>query len=271
MRFKHVMILSLAVAPLIACSDAEVTASSRPPLAGVRIINGLSDGVVVDVTVITQMAWVPRGVGVVYRAGTQHWPTEAGKELRFRVFPTSTEPEITSQILADQTFTFTAGAKYTLLVTGSATANTVQMQLVSDDVTPIPAQIAIRLVNASGIAIDGHLVPTTTSALNPTPNWSNVSALSAASYIARDTGNVAVRVTAAGSATVLASTAAPRSGTDPAGTPWLPGAGVNVANTRMSAWYFPAVAARPALQGRPPVNAIGASVVFYADRNPADP
>jgi hypothetical protein len=77
-----------------------------------------------------------------------------------------------------------------------------------------------------------------------------------------------VRATLAGSATVVASTVGPIAPPLLAGE--LPAAGVNTALTKFSVYYFPAITAIAASEGRPAVAATAASLVWYVDRNPAD-
>lgn len=269
MRLTSVMMLCLAVTVLAGCDDDDVTTPALPPLAGVRIINGTSDGRAIDVRSITQVEWTPVANGLAYRNATIHFGTEA-KTHTFRVFPTSTQIDVTSQILHEAAITFQANAKYTLLVTGSVTAGTVQIFVLNDDIAP-SAQIGVRLVNTSPAPIDGHLVSAVGDALLATPTWSNVGSLTASAYVARAPGAAAVRVTPAGSASALASAAGPAAQAPPAGDPVLPAAGVNSASTRLSAYFFAAVPALAASQGRPAVAATAESVIWFIDRNPEDP
>jgi hypothetical protein len=270
MRLKSVVMLGLAAAVFTGCDDDEVTNVVTPPLAGVRFINGLTEGWAVDIRAVNQIEWTPVANNLAYRTTTTHQPTEAGKAHVIRVFPTSTVAAVTSVTMYEATMTFQAGSRVTLLLTGSTAANTVRFEVITDDLTPPAAgSIGVRLFNASSAAIDGYLVATPTTAIAGAPTWSNVGAVSASPYVNRTAGAAAARITAAGSTTVVVSAQGPSAPADPS-PGVLPAAGVNTPGTKFSVYYFPAVAAIAASQGRPAVAATAASAIWYVDRNPAD-
>lgn len=274
MRLNSVVMVVVGAIGLAACGDDAITDVTRPPLAGVRLINGLTTGSAVDIHSIDQIEWTPRAPGLVYRNATVYFPTEA-KEHRIRVFPTSTDATVTSQMLHEATLSFPENARVTLLLTGSPAAGNVRFVVINDDTSPPPAgQFAVRAVNASTGAIDAYLLPRTTTAISGSPTFPNVASLTASAYLnravvaANDT--VAMRITPAGSTTVSASAQGPRGPAAPAGDPALGAAGVNNAGTKFSVYFFPAVTAIPASQGRPAVAATAASALWLVDRNPGD-
>ena len=273
MRLNSVVMLCFAVTAITAC-DNDVTDPERPALAGVRLINGLTEGSAVDIRAVDQIEWSPVANNLTYRHATTHQPTEAGAR-HLRVFPTSTDASVTSVVMLDATITFTADTRVTLLLTGSTAAGTVRFVVINDDITPPPSgQIAVRAVNAAGTAIDGYLVPRTTTPISGTPTFPNVASITTSAYLGQpavaSTDTAAIRVTPAGSVTVSASAQGPATPGSPAGTPSLPAAGVQTQGTKFSVYYFPAVAAIPASQGRPAVAATAASAIWLVDRNPAD-
>jgi hypothetical protein len=271
MRLSRLAGLGLAMTTLLACSEADVTEPDRPALAGVRLINALSDTNAVDIRMVDQLEWSAFANNLAFRAGTQHQPTEAGKARQIRVFafipPTNpNNPTVTTQI-ADTSITFTADSKVTLLLTGSARAGTVRFVMITDDNATVSGnQIAVRAVNAATGAIDGYFLASATDAIAGTPGAANVATLAASGYAVRDTGNVALRVTAAGSATALASTAGPRAPALPAGTGAYPAAGVQSPGTVFSVYYFPAGTA-----GSPQGALTTPVVVWFVDRVPTTP
>jgi hypothetical protein len=125
-------------------------------------------------------------------------------------------------------------------------------------------------VNASTGAIDSYVVDTTTTAIPAgTPTAANVAPLSASAYVGRAAARAAMRVTAAGSATVTATQAGPPSSNTATPAGENPQAGVYYAGTAFSVYYFPrSVAGTSAPQTPAAFTAPG--IVWFVDRNPAD-
>lgn len=274
MRLNSVVMLCFAVTAIAACNGDDITDVNRPPLAGVRLINGLTEGSAVDIRAVDQIEWSPVANNLSYRNATVHFATEAGAR-HIRVFPTSTEAAVTSVVLHDTTITFQADTRVTLLLTGSTAANTVRFIVITDDITSPPSgQIGVRAVNASAAAIDGYVVPRTTTAISGTPTFPNVAAIGTSAYVNQpavaSNDTTAIRVTPAGSITVSASAQGPATPAPPAGSPSLAAAGIQTQGTKFSVYFFPAVAAIAASQGRPAVAATAASAIWLVDRNPAD-
>jgi hypothetical protein len=263
MRLSRFVMLCVSTFALSACGKDDVTAPALPPLSQVRIINALADTGGIDVHAIDQVELSPLANNLAYRAGTQYFPTEAGVR-QFRVFPTSTDINVTSQILTDATITLPADTRLTLLVTGSARAGTVNIWVIDDASDAPPAgQVGVRLVNAAGGIVNGYVVNTATSALPGTPTFTSLGALTHSDYFLRPAGSAAVRVTDAGSTSVNASLAGPAA---PATLPGeLPAAGVNSGGTMFSVYYFAAGAA-----GSPNASVTAPSLVWFVDRNPCD-
>lgn len=275
MHLSRLATLFIGVTVIAGCDDDVTDVTTPPPLAGVRFINSLSDTGAVDIRVIDQVAWSPVGNALAFRAGTEHQPTEA-KDRRFRVFPTSTNPAIASQILLDTTLTFTAGSKYTLLLTGSARSNTERFVVINDDhPTPAANQIAVRAVNAATGAIDAYFVNSATDPIASPPSAANLAPLAASAYITRATAAAALRVTNAGSATVTASAAGPTAATPLPGQ--FPAAGVNSSGTAFSVYYFPAgvsgsvnapTTGSASCTGATPLVTCNPTVIWFVDRVP---
>jgi hypothetical protein len=265
MRLSRLVLLAASAAALGACNESDVSSPSRPPLAGVRLINALADTNAVDVVMIDQVEWSLLARNVNFRAGTEHQPIEA-KARRIRVFAfNSAAPTINnvSQVLHDTTITFTADTKVTLLLTGSARSRTVRFVVVNDD-PPAAAsgQIAVRTVNASTGAIDAYYVNAVGDAISGTPAASNVAPLSASPYVTRAAGTAAARVTDRGTTTANASVAGPTAPTGPTGA--TPAAGVNSGGSAFSVYYFPRGVA-----GSPQNATATPSIVWFVDRVPA--
>jgi hypothetical protein len=264
MRLNRIIPLCLALAGVSACSSKDISTTTPPGIAAVRFVNAVPDTGAVDLRMIDQVEWSAYGTSVNFRAGTAYQPAEA-KARRIRVFPTSTDINITSQILLDTTVQLTAGTRVTLMLTGSARAKTLKFVSIDDDITPPGSgQIGVRLVNASGAPVNGYLVNTTTDALPGSATFANVGPLGTSQYVARSTGAAAVRATDVGSVTVNASAAGPNA---PASAPGdvFPAAGVNSQLTKFSVYYFPRGVAGS------PQNALATpAMVWFVDRNPCD-
>jgi len=275
MRLSRLTALVVTAALTAACGSDKVTSPSRPPLAGVRFINAVSDTGAIDVRAIDQVEFSPVVNALAYTKGTEHQPVEA-KARHLRAFITSTNPAITSNPIVDTTITFAANSQYTVLITGAARSKV--SFVVIDDNAPTPAsgQIAIRTVNASTGAIDAYVLDSTATPVAGTATAANVAPFAASPYVGRAAGKVAMRVTPAGTpGTVSASQQGPYAPVSISGA--APGAGVNTATTPFSVYYFPAgvpgsVTAPAAGTGR--CGAAGAlatcnpTVIWFVDKDP---
>jgi Domain of unknown function (DUF4397) len=264
MRLNRFIFLGLGMMGLYACGSDTTGVVTPPPNASVRYVNALADTGSVDIGMIDQTQWSANAKPLAFRAASAFQVTDATKPRHIRVFPTSTNPAVTSQIIDDETITFTPGTRVTLLLTGSARAQTAHFVTISDDITPPAAgQIAVRFVNASTGAVDAYLTDTTTTPLPGTPTFANVGSTQASAYVARPTGRVAAQSTDAGSATVTATRAGANAPPSQPGDVF-PAAGVNSQYTKFSVYYFPrGVAGSPQTATTP-------GLVWFVDRNPCD-
>jgi hypothetical protein len=262
MRFSRLVLLSIVVGVAAACENDKVTTPSTPPHSDMRFINAVSDTGAVDIRFVDQIDLSPFANALAFRAAslTGYQPVEA-KSRHLRVFPTSLNIAITSQVLLDTTITIPDGQRFTLMLTGpSRTAGQLKFVMITDDITAPPAgQIAVRTVNASTGAVAGYLLNATTDALPGTATFANVASYTASPYVTRATGSAALRFTDVGSLTVNASVAGPATPAAIAGA--LPAAGLQSSGTVFSVYYFPKARAGS-------VSTPGA--VWFVDRNPCD-
>ena len=263
MRLSRLVLLSLGTVTTIACGGADVTTPNIPPLSSVRFINALSDTGSVDVRAIDQVAYSPVANNLAFRAATVYQNSAVGVR-HFRVFPTSTNINVTSGILADATVTLPATTRITLLVTGSARAGTINLWVIDDGADAPPAgQVSVRLVNVAPGVINGYLVNTVTDPVPATATYSALGTLIRSAYVDRTAGVAAIRVADAGSGTVLASAAGPAAAASLPGQ--KPAAGVTSEGTSFSAYYFSAGAAGSANSA-----VTNPSLIWFVDRNPCD-
>ena len=261
MRLTRFAMLCLGLGLAAACSDDDISAPTLPPLAGVRFINAVADTGAVDIRMIDQVEYTPTASALNFRQGTEHQPTEA-KARHLRVFPTSTNINVTPNFLLDTTITISANTRVTLMLTGSARAKTLKFVTVTDDTSaPAAGSIAVRLVNASNAPVNGYLVDSIATGIADPATAANVAPLAASAYVNRAVGKAAVRVTDVGSATVNASTQGPTASVIAGANA---AAGVNSAGTKFSVYYFPrGVAGSPQTSTTP-------AIVWFVDRNPAE-
>ena len=263
MRLSRFLMLC-GVTALTACESDDITEPDIPDVAQVRFINALSDTGSVDIRAIDQVAYSPVANTLPYRGGTLYFPTSGG-DRRFRVFPASTNIGITSQIILDATVNIPTGTRITLLLTGSARADTDRFVVINDDTqAPAAGQISVRMVNASTGGVDGYLVNAPADPVTGSPTFANVATLAASSYVGRPTGAAAVHATDPGVQTARASQAGPAA---PSSLPGdvFPAAGVTSAGTAFSVYYFP-----PGVAGSPQAGVTNPSLVWFVDRNPCD-
>jgi hypothetical protein len=263
MRFSRIVILAAALAGVTACDSDDISAPTIPPVGAVRFINAVADTGAVDIRMVDQVEFSAVGNGVAFRGGTEYFRVEA-KNRKIRVFPTSTNINVTQNHLLDTSVDIAANSRVTLLLVGSARdKSTLRFVVINDDAAAPPAgMIAARVVNAAAGAINGYLVNAVGDALPGSATAANVAPLAQSAYVTKAVGNAAFRFTDAGSATVTASAAGPTAsvlaGANPA-------AGVNSEGTKFSVYYFPRGVA-----GSPNNSVAAPSAVWFVDRNPAD-
>ena len=266
MRLNRLILLGVACVIPFGCGKDATGTVTPPPNATVRYINALADTGSVDIAMIDQTQWSAFAKPLAFRGASAYQVVDATHPRHIRVFPTSTVAAVTSNIIDDESLTFTAGTRVTLLLTGSARANTAHFVVISDDITP-PAtgQIAVRLVNAGGGGVDGYLTNAAADPLPGTPTFANVAPTQTSAYVTRPTGGVAARSTDTGSATVTATNAGPNAPTTSLTGDLFPAAGVNSQYSKFSVYFFPRGVA-----GSPQNAVTTPALVWFVDRNPCD-
>jgi len=182
MRLTRFLILGGCAALLGACGDdSDVTINTPPPLAHVRFINAMSDTGAVDVRMYDQIEYSAQALGLQFRSGTEYQGTEA-KARDIRVFTTSQDINITSQVMIDTTMSFEANRYYTLLLVGPARTGSHRFLVIEDDAPSVSAtQIALRAVHAGAAAtnLDGYATTGAADPLPATPVVANLAPLAA--------------------------------------------------------------------------------------------
>lgn len=193
--------MALLTAFAVAGCDPDA-ASTGPTFAGatgrLRIVSATPDPARTDrVNVVVD--GVPVAVSVAYGTGTAYIPmTAASHQVSVR-----RTADTTVSVLA-QSVTVAANTDHTLLTTGTGTG--IQGTLLTDDnAAPATGQIRVRLVNASPSApsVDVYLTGATADILTATPTVSALAFRGASAYQATAAGSYRLRVTTAGTKTVI--------------------------------------------------------------------
>ena len=219
-RIVQLSMLCLAAGVASACKPEEVTTITTPPTAGVRFVNAVPDtggayGLdfrFVDVVEnsdhfrITFRNNPQTSGGVTASAAIQYKAAQAGQR-HFRIFLDDTIQTIAATVLKDSTATLEAGHNYTFLLWGNArSSGTDKMRLtVIDETVPDPgSQVALRVINATGAAIDVREYAST-GTLPTAPTWANQGAYSISTYQTVAPAQYRYNVQPAGGGTALFS------------------------------------------------------------------
>lgn len=204
-RIFQLSVLCLAAGVVTACEPEETIPTETAPTAGVRFVHAVPDtGAMdfrpVDIVENTHFYQVGfRGTALLYyknaRAGAR----------KFRIFMNGNTQAVASTVVKDIDVTLEPGKNYTFIIWGNArTGSTPAMTLtiLTDDPADPGSQVALRILNATGAAIDGKQYPST-GAAPATATWANVAPLTVSTYVAAAPGAIRYRVEPAGGGTAL--------------------------------------------------------------------
>jgi hypothetical protein len=147
---------------LVGCSKEKTFTEPSPPLAGIHFLNAVPDTGQMDFRVVDVVSNSGlfdanfRGANMFYTG------IEAGTR-RIKVFMSSTDPAISSQVIADTAVTLAANTNYTFIHTGFARTGQIPARtvlLVPDNAAaPAAGQIALRVIHAGAAMgnIDVHI------------------------------------------------------------------------------------------------------------------
>ena len=263
-----------------ACSPDEVITTENIPTAGVRFINAVPDtgaAFGLDLRFVDlpesnshfRIAFrnnVQTTAGVPASTQIQYKNTRAGNR-HFRIFLDDTLVNVAQTVLKDSTVNIEAGKLYTFLLWGNARssgADRMRLTIIDEAVADPGAQVALRVINATGSAIDASQYASTGSA-PATPTWANVAPYTVATYVTAAPGQKRYNVQPAGGGAALFTDALALIGV--AATvdiEALPG--TTIAGSAVTAIVFPrSVAGSKAPQG----GAFGSPAIsFMWDRRP---
>lgn len=267
------VVVSFVVA-LSACSgDGGEILAPKVPLSFTRFVHAVADTSATDWRFIDQLENSPVAFGLAFRAFTPYQATASGSR-RLRVFPTSTNIDITSKFLIDTTLVFEQDIYYTIIHVGHAREGPEpgdRLVVLRDDFPRSPtATIAIRSVHLGTGLGSVDVFADTVGATSPLPATALMADLSfgaASTYAAVDPGRLALRITNTGqSSPIIASAVAPAGETGNPTANLTPIGGSRVPGSAISALLFPASV--PGSSAPQAAAFTTPALVFLIDRHP---
>jgi hypothetical protein len=217
-RILQLSTFCIAAAVVSACKPEEVVTSATPHVAGVRFINAVPDtGAAfgldfrfIDITENSAQFRItfrnnPQSSGGVTASSAIQYKAAQSGSRHFRIFLDDTLQNVASTVLKDSTVTLTEGHNYTFLLWGNARSSgsdKMALTVIDETVADPGSQVALRVINATGSAIDARQYVST--ATPPTgATWSNVPAYGISTYVTAPPNQIKFNVTSAGGSTAL--------------------------------------------------------------------
>lgn len=253
---------------LMACSDDDggPTLAPTPPIAFVRYVHIVPDTSRMDWRPIDAVDNSPFALGLQFRANTPYQAMGAGPR-RLRVFPTSEDINITSQIVIDTTITFTANTYYTLIHIGLARAGQTPADRIWVVEDQIPAsiaanQVAVRVINAA-VGQGSVDVESASATAGPFSSFAaGVAYGTAGTYRTVPTGALVMRANSAGSTTTFAAASTAPAGIA-AGNGLSAGGGSTIGGSALTAIVVPRSVA-----GSAAANFTTPGIIYLVDKAP---
>ncbi len=273
-RLSLLSLFCLAAGAGVGCKPAEVIETEDIPTAGVRFLHLVPDTSGFDfrpVDIVENSTFY----SVTFRSTTLFFykAVRADRPRHFKIFktPNTSDPPAvqiaTAQtVIADlDNVTLEPGKRYTFVIWGNARASSgppsMRVDLLTDDPADPGAQVALRIINASGTPIDGRAYVT---AAGPpaAATWAAVAALSASTYSNFATSStITFSARDVGSATNLATGAAPAGTAQTVDFEAIPG--TNIAGSAIVGIFAPRSVA-----GSAAPNITTPGFIFGFDRRP---
>jgi hypothetical protein len=217
-RIFQLSTLCLAAGVASACKPDEVVNNPTAPTAGVRFINAVPDtGATfgldfrfIDIVENSDQFRItfrnnPQSSGGVTASSAIQYKAAAAGSRHFRIFLDDTLQAVASTVLKDSTATLTAGHNYTFLLWGNARStgsDKMSLTVIDETVADPGSQVALRVINATGNAIDARQYVSTASPPSAA-TWASVPAYGISAYVTAPPNQIKFNVTAAGGSTAL--------------------------------------------------------------------
>lgn len=252
----------MCVVPLLAataCTDDDGVSVQEPgPAASVRFINAVPDTGTVDLRFVDRVENLPTLLGVPFQGWSGFYQRVEPGDRVARVFPNSSDVELTKIRLVDTVLALEEGTRYTLVYAGRASATAPETErhrlevIVDPPTPPTPGadEIALQVLNVAVgmgavdvyvVRVDSAAVPTPADfATNNAAKLSNIGFLEkAVDYVnapALSSGLYRFVVTATGSTTpIFEATPNQPGAAAPPGATYGPQPGVRIAGSVLTA------------------------------------
>ncbi|MEX2177607.1 MAG: DUF4397 domain-containing protein [Gemmatimonadaceae bacterium] len=290
-RILKLSLTCLAAGVVTACDIETEILTEAIPTAGVRFIHAVPDTALMDFRFVdmvennphfniafrNNVVTSPAGVdGVPASTLVQYKPARAGSR-QFRIFMNGNctvnacDQSYASTVVFDQTVTLTAGSNYTAIVWGNARGGAPAMRLdfFEETVADPGTNVALRVFNATGSAIDVAVLTDAGAALATPVNFTAVPALSTSAYATTAPAILRYNVQPAGGGTALFANSRALMGA--AAVTVAPGPidaapGTTVAGSAVSGIVFPR-----SVSGSQAPNFTTPAISFVWDRRPPRP
>ena len=260
------------VASVASCDKSGLDPELAPkvPLAYVRFVNAVPDTGGTDWRFIDQIEYSPVMFGVPFRSFSPYQGALAGAR-RLRIFPTSTDINVTSQFFIDTTLTLAANTYYTIVHLGYTRTGQLpadQILLIVDSLpTRDSTAFAVRAVHLGiGLVNQDVYASATAGALPATALFANLAYGSQTTWSSQALGPLVLRTTNTGTVTVNATATADTGRLAKPDSNFTAIGGSKIGGSAMSGFYFPrSVAASPAPQT---AAFLAPAIVYLIDRHP---
>jgi hypothetical protein len=143
--------------------------------------------------------------GVTGSTQIEYKNARAGAARHFRIFLDDTIQTVAATVLKDSTMNIEAGKLYTVLLWGRARstgADKMQMRIIEESVADPGTNVALRVINATGAAVDVRQY-LATGTVPAAATWANVPAYGISSYVTAPPSQIRFNVQPAGGGTAL--------------------------------------------------------------------
>jgi hypothetical protein len=221
MRFQRLIFAVILACGVTACAkNITGVTHAPPPLAYVRYVNAVSDTFNFDFRAVDQVQYSQPFLNVAFRGlGDGNYQGYQAGSRHVRVFldpaPTgvtiAVDPTIVSTVMVDTTFTFTAGAYYTIVHVGNSRVGAAvkeKLWIIPDALpTQSSATVQYRIINTASVqgAVDVYVSATGTT--TGTPTASSLAFGSATSYLSQAPGALIMKLTTPGTQTGVGAAA----------------------------------------------------------------
>jgi hypothetical protein len=187
MKYSKLLVFALPLLLMVGCSDDDgvTPAGPAPATASVRFVNATVDTGTVDLSFVDVVENLPTLKGVAFQGHSGGYqPVQPGTRAT-RVFPSSSDINLTQIRLVDTNLNLAANTRYTVVYAGRARAGVPaaeahRLHVIQDPAPPTPpaGQIAVQALHtAVGVGnVDVYVVAVDSAAAATPENWATTNA-----------------------------------------------------------------------------------------------